>query len=415
MRRPLIVFLLAVVLLALAAFPAVRRMGGNFQGAPDAFEREVSPGAAALLRAAFADVPGGIQDFHVHLVGTGTSGSGAYVNPRMFDALEPMNRARSWLYLGGAGIEDLAQSDEQYRERLMAQARSSPVPMRVHLLAFDYLHGDDGKPDPERSTFYAPNAYTFALAEQHPDLFVPTISVHPYRPDAVQELARWAERGARMVKWLPNAQGMDPNDARIDPYYDYMAQHGMVLLVHGGAEFAVEAEELQEFGNPLRLRRALDRGVAVVIAHCASAGDSEDFDHLGTLAPSFELFLRMMAEPRYQGLLFGEISALTQWRRLDVLETLLDRPELHSRLVDGSDYPLPGVNSAVWTWQMWRRGMITWEERGQLNEIYAYNPLLFEYVIKRTIRSPKTGARFPASIFEGRALDERLGTRRATE
>jgi predicted TIM-barrel fold metal-dependent hydrolase len=383
-------------------------MGGNFRGPPDAFAREVSPGAAALLSAAFADVPAGIQDFHVHLVGTGTSGSGAYVNPRMFDYREPVNRVRSWLYLGGAGVDDLERSDEQYRERLIAQARSSPVPVRIHLLAFDYLHGDDGKPDPERSTFHAPNDYAFNLAAEHPDLFVPTISVHPYRADAVDELARWAERGVRMVKWLPNAHAIDPNDPRIDPYYDYMAQRGMVLLVHGGSEFAVEADELQELGNPLRLRRALDRGVAVVVAHCASAGLSEDLDHPGTLAPSFELFLRMMAEPRYQGLLFGEISALTQWRRLEVLEALLDRPELHARLVDGSDYPLPGVNSAVWTWQMWWRGMITWEERGQLNEIYAYNPLLFEYAIKRTIRSPKTGAQFPASIFEGRALAERL-------
>ena len=81
--------------------------------------------------------------------------------------------------------------------------------------------------------------------------------------------------------------------------------------------------------------------------------------------PSNKPFLRMMEEPRYQGLLFGEISALTQWRRLDVLETLLDRPELHARLVDGSDYPLPGVNSAVWTWpwipaRSWR----SWVRRG---------------------------------------------------
>lgn len=404
---------LAVVpcLLALAAVPALLRMGGDFRGPPGELAREVSPGAAALLQAAFADVPGGIRDFHVHLVGTGTSGSGAYVNPRMFDVLEPLNRARSWLYLGGAGIDDLARSDEQYRERLIAQARSSPVPIRLHLLGFDHYHGADGRPNPELSTFFTPNDYAFALAAQHPDWIEPVISVHPYRPDAVAELERWAQQGARMVKWLPNAQAIDPASPRIDPYYDAMARLGMVLLVHGGAEFAVEAEDLQELGNPLRLRRALDRGVTVIVAHCASAGDSEDLDHPGTLAPSFELFLRMMAEPRHRGLLFGEISALTQWRRLGVLEALLDRPELHARLVDGSDYPLPGVNSAVWTWQMWRRGMITWEERGQLNEIYAYNPLLFEYVIKRTIRSPKTGARFPASIFEGRALEGKLGGR----
>ena len=44
--------------------------------------------------------------------------------------------------------------------------------------------------------------------------------------------------------------------------------------------------------------------------------------------------------------------------------------------------------------------MITMEERGRLNEIYHYNPLLFDFVLKRTLRHPDTGARFPASVFE---------------
>jgi mannonate dehydratase len=398
----------ALLLAGALAVRALPRMAGDFRGPPSALATSVSPAARELLRDAFADVPSGTHDFHVHLVGTGTSGGGAYVNPRMFDVFEPLDRLRSWLYLGASGITDLAQADQQYVARLVALARESPVPLRLHLLAFDAVHGADGLVDAARSTFHAPNAYAFAVTAQHPDLFEPAISVHPYRSDALEELARWTERGARMVKWLPNAQGIDPADPRIDPYYDFMARHGLILLVHGGAEFAAAAAELQELGNPLRLRRALERGVTVVVAHCASAGESEDLDRPGQRAPSFQLFLRMMGEPRYEGRLFGEISALTQWQRIDVLEALLDRPELHARLVDGSDYPLPGVNAAVWTWELARRGMIRWDERAQLNEIYAYNPLLFEYALKRTVRSPRTGARFPASVFEGRALAERF-------
>jgi len=44
--------------------------------------------------------------------------------------------------------------------------------------------------------------------------------------------------------------------------------------------------------------------------------------------------------------------------------------------------------------------MIKKEERKYLNEIYEYNPLLFDYVLKRTIRHPKTGLPFPGEVFD---------------
>ena len=51
-----------------------------------------------------------------------------------------------------------------------------------------------------------------------------------------------------------------------------------------------------------------------------------------------------------------------------------------------------------------RYGMLTPEEREWLNEIYDYNPLVFDYAVKRTIRHPKRGIRFPASVFMGADL-----------
>jgi len=59
--------------------------------------------------------------------------------------------------------------------------------------------------------------------------------------------------------------------------------------------------------------------------------------------------------------------------------TLLKRQDLHSRLVNGSDYPLPAINSLIWTRSLVRSGFITAEERQSLNEIYDYNPLLFDF------------------------------------
>ena len=119
--------------------------------------------------------------------------------------------------------------------------------------------------------------------------------------------------------------------------------------------------------------------------------------------PSFDLFLRLMADERYVGQLFGEISTVTQVNRFQgVLDVLLERRDLHERLLNGSDWPLPAINVVVRTRTVCSYDMITSAERDALNEIYDVNPLLFDFVLKRTLRHPETGAQFPASVFTAR-------------
>jgi predicted TIM-barrel fold metal-dependent hydrolase len=269
----------------------------------------------------------------------------------------------------------------------------------MHILAFDHYYHPDGTLDRGKGTFYVPNDYVVQLADQYPEVFIPIISVHPDRPDALAELEKWAKRGVRFVKWLPNAQGIDPSARRHDGFYAVMKKYHMILLTHTGMERSV-ASSSQAFGNPLLLRRPLDLGVKVIMAHCASAGRNADLDHPGVEADNFDLFLRLMATDRYRGLLFADISALTQLNRTSqhILE-LIRRPELHDRLVNGSDYPLPAINCLIWTRKLVWLGLITHRERRALNEICNYNPLLFDYVLKRTIRDPVTGKQLPAKVF----------------
>ena len=234
-----------------------------------------------------------------------------------------------------------------------------------------------------------------------PMYFLPVISLHPYRRDAVEELEKWAKAGVKYIKWLPNAMGMDPADRAIEPFYRKMKQHNMILLSHGGEELAVEAEKDQELGNPLRLRKPLDMGIRVIIAHAASLGSCADLDNGGDKkANCFDLFMRLMDEPKYQGLVFGEVSAMLQFNRMPgPFTTLLKRQDLHPRLVNGSDYPLPAINALIRTRSLASDGFITGEERTALNEIYDYNPLLFDFVLKRTMRHPETKQKLAPSVF----------------
>jgi mannonate dehydratase len=110
--------------------------------------------------------------------------------------------------------------------------------------------------------------------------------------------------------------------------------------------------------------------------------------------------MRLMDEKRYEGLVFGEISAMTQFNRIGKpLHTILEREDLHERMVNGSDYPLPAVNILIRTRPLVKHGYLTSSQGECLREIYDYNPLLFDFVLKRALKHPETSRPLPASVF----------------
>ena len=65
---------------------------------------------------------------------------------------------------------------------------------------------------------------------------------------------------------------------------------------------------------------------------------------------------------------------------------------------------VPAINVVIQTRALVWYGLLSREERRWLNEIYDYNPLLFDFAVKRTIHHPESGNRFPASVFTGADL-----------
>jgi predicted TIM-barrel fold metal-dependent hydrolase len=385
----------------------IHQIGGAFTRQPEELKNGISTNAADLIKRAFDDVdPARLVDYHTHIAGIGKGGTGALVNPKMLTWRHPFHRLKFKVYVSASGVNDEKQADQEIVERLVRLISNIEGHATYRLLAFDKNYNRDGIENLAKTEFYVANDYIFTLAKRYPNLFEPVISVNPYRADALDELQRGAQRDARMVKWLPNAMGIDPSDALCDPFYQKMKELGLVLLSHGGEEKAVEAEEDQKLGNPLLLRRALDHGVKVIIAHCAGLGYNQDLDDpQRKRVPNFDLFLRLMSERRYEGLLFADISAMTQFNRAGKpLRTILEREDLHERLVNGSDYPLPAVNFLIRTRKLVKHGYLTSEDRACLNETYDYNPLLFDFVLKRTMKLPGTEKRLPPSLFMKNAL-----------
>jgi len=292
--------------------------------------------------------------------------------------------------------------DRSVVDRLLNQCEAMPRGFRVLLYAFDWARDESGRPDRERATFYVPDEYCAMLANRHPQHFAWAASIHPYDPAALDRLAAAVASGARAVKWLPTAQGIDPASAQCDRFYARLAELRLPLVTHAGDERAVRGFG-EALGNPLRLRRPLDAGVRVVVAHCASLGSGRDLDRGegGPMRQNFELFARLMDDPRYARNLAGDISAVAQGNRVDVVATLLARREWHSRLLNGSDYPLPGVLPIVSLPLLVERGLLDASAAEPLKELRDHNVLLFDFVLKRSLVN--NGSAFSRTVFETRA------------
>lgn len=348
-----------------------------------------------------------VWDSHAHLIGTGDSGSGIRVNPRTESLFHPGHYARRLFFLNaGCAHEAPGSVDRAYVERmhnlLDVVHDSGGRGAKLVLFAFEGAYGDDGRPDAEGTMFRVPDAYARDTARAHPQYFEWVASIHPYREDALEALAAAKKDGARGVKWIPQAMNIDPLSPRCDGFFDGLVKHALPLISHAGLERAVLGGR-QEYGNPLRLRRALEAGVRVVVAHCASMGEDRDLDlgPGGPLVESFSLFERLMGEKRYEKNLFGDISAMTQVNRAGpALAKVVERDEWHPRLLNGSDYPLPGVMPIFSVDYLAALGLIRESITGVLKEIRAHNPLLFDFVLKRQLRS--SGKALARGVFETR-------------
>jgi len=342
-------------------------------------------------------------DCHAHLVGNGDSGSGIWINPDMENPLHPVQYAQRLFYLNAGCAHDApGRVDDSYIGRMRNLIDGMRPGAKLMLLAFDYCHSADGRADLAGSSFHTPDAYARRVAQSHPQYFEWTASVHPYRRDCVQALEEAARGGARAVKWLPAAMGIDPASPQCDRCYEALARLELPLLTHAGAERAVKTGN-PDFGNPLRLRRALEHGVRVIVAHCASMGEDRDLDRgvNGPVIDSFALFARLMDDVQYDGRLFGEISAMTQLNRAGpALATVVERAEWHRRLLNGSDYPLPGIMPLYSVDYMVDLKYIEPSMAPLLTEIRRHNPLLFDFVLKRSLKI--NGRQLAASVFETR-------------
>lgn len=375
-------------------------VAGSSRFSPVTINYQLSSYSQSLIDRAYRGIKNP-ADYHVHLLGIDGS-KDTYINPDMSSFTKPINRVRYEVFMHASKIDDINLSLSQYTKRLIDLAEHMPK-TKMFLYAFDTFHHQDGKEDLSKSDFYISNKLVVNMAKQHPNYFEPVISIHPNREDALEELSKWHKQGVQFVKWLPNAMNINPLDKSIKPFYEALNKYNMVLIVHAGDEHAVSSAT-QDYGNPLNMKPALDLGTKVVMAHGATLGTCKDLeDPTEPETACFNLFMRLMERPEYQKNLYGDISSIyLSNRNFEYVKTLLKRIDLHPRFLNGSDYPLVAINYMIHLKDFTNAGLLSDKDANALKEIFNYNPLLFDFVLSRTIRNPDTRDAFLPIVFEQR-------------
>ena len=199
-------------------------------------------------------------DCHVHVVGTGKNGSGCWYRPRGLTRIGEPVLLRSMGLPASALRGDF---EAVYEAALLAQIRAAGLDAAV-ILAHEEPYRDDGTVVADTGSFYVPNDYVLGLARRHRE-FLPAVSIHPARRDALDELERCLAGGAVMLKCLPNCQNMDWNDRRYRPFLERMAEAGLILLAHTGSERTMPVLR-PDLASPRVLTQALEIGVTCIAA-----------------------------------------------------------------------------------------------------------------------------------------------------
>jgi predicted TIM-barrel fold metal-dependent hydrolase len=277
-------------------------------------------------------------DMHVHIVGNGAGGTGCWL------------RLDGWHWpLGAFMVRHIGlpvsvlkgDLDALYIEKLLEMVRGSSLGA-VAILAQEQVYDEHGKLMKDFGTLHVPNDYVLDLARRHRE-FLPAVSIHPARADALEELERCLERGAVMLKILPNCHNIDCNNPRYRKFWERMAEAGLPLLAHTGGEHTMQVVR-KEYSDPRNLRLPLECGVKVIAAHCGTKS--------GLFDPQYFFIFADMIE-KYPNL-YGDNSAFNVPIRGRHVRRCLAEP-MASRMIHGSDFPVPVYGA--WSWL---KGLVDW-------------------------------------------------------
>jgi uncharacterized protein len=274
------------------------------------------------------------------MVGTGFNGSGC----RLF-LRQSVRKLMARIMVRDLGLPaSILQGnlEDAYLARVLEWIRGSSL-SHVVLLALDWVRDREGAPIESETALYIPNDVVLKIAREHSSILA-CCSIHPARPDAIDELIKCHEGGAVMMKFLSLYHRIDPREERFKPFWRKMAELKMPLLAHTGGELSLP-NNAPDLADPRILIPVLEQGVTVIAAHAGTSGHYFDQNYMGETAE----LLR-----RYPNLYVDNSGMNTPIRSRHFKRFL--GPEFAGRTIHGSDLPI--AISPLW---VRLRGLISHE------------------------------------------------------
>lgn len=360
-----------------------------------------------------------VYDVHLHNLGYD---EGNYLNPKAsVRGLATWKDYFTFLVIRyAAGQTDPIGSTNEARKRIHLYAAHFPKLKAIVLPIHKAIH-EDGFVDWNKTGNFLKNQSAWITAvsfqDSHSKIYA-AVSVHPFDKKWKIKLLKAYEKGIRLVKWMP-PQSIPPDSPKLKEFYQTLSDLKMTLIAHTGPEHTIptseENREWEDYGNPLRFRLALERGVDVIMAHCGHRDRIPDLDHPDKpLVTGLQLFLRIAREAyqknqsgEWKGKVYGDLAAVTTHYGVEfVKELLMHVNEPGIRYIYGSDYPhinliQPGKDAYD---LCAKAGLLTRSKVKPLKEIRKWNPLLANYVFTRNIEMKKESGeiiRFQIETFTG--------------
>jgi hypothetical protein len=237
--------------------------------------------------------------------------SHAWLYPQHFDDDFVAQAARA----KAGGQVDLAVRYEDYRRAATDDTRTVVFGGKARL-----------------SGLWVDDRYVAGYVAAHPDTLIGFLSVDPTQEGWQRELEiGHQELGLRGIKLLPMYAGFRPDDARLDPLWDYASRRALPVLLHTGTTFISQAP--LECTLPRHLDAAATRwpDVKIIMAHLGHPYEGE-----------------CVVVIRKHANVYADLSAL-HYRPFQLYHSLMLVQEygVWSKVLFGTDYPFTTVRATI--------------------------------------------------------------------
>ncbi|MCU7843141.1 MAG: amidohydrolase family protein [Candidatus Thiodiazotropha sp. (ex Monitilora ramsayi)] len=128
-----------------------------------------------------------------------------------------------------------------YVEAMASAIRHSSSVDKTCLFGVDSRVDSKGQELHRDITVCASTEDVLSVSTRHPAQFIPFMSVNPRRPDALDLIDEYVERGCQGSKFLQNYWGVDLNNPTFIPYYEKLREQNIPVIIHIGPEYTIHS------------------------------------------------------------------------------------------------------------------------------------------------------------------------------